>query len=348
MSYVSPTEVEGRYYYDSFLVPAIDGVNKNLIFANEKRDVALAEYPSEFSHNRSWNLVGNPFPSFYDIRFMEFSAPITVWNISNQAYEAYSPLDDDYILSPMESFFVQRPIDTDHVGFPTEGRQTDFTVRTLSAAPQMKAKAMQNREVFNLTLAGSANTDRTRFVINPMASAEYDMATDAGKFEAVDKKMAQLYTIEDGVNMAINERPLGNGTVALGAYFGEDGNYTLALNTAAASRVTLVDKLLGKTVDLSGADYTFYADAGTANDRFELKIGAATGIMDINAGGKNAISAGNGNISVRLASDANIAVYTADGKTVGMMKGSSANFEVAPGLYIVTVDGSSYKVSVNR
>lgn len=335
--------------YSAFYVPAANNANKNLIFANERRTVALEEHAAEFSHNRSWNLVGNPFPCYYDTRYMEFTAPFTVWDVNDQTYEAYSPVDDEYILRPGEAFFVQRPVDMEAIAFPTEGRQTDMTVRTMNNA-KMLAPMQGSREVFNLYLSDGERTDRTRFVINDAAAHAYDMATDAGKFESTDKTMAQLYTIEGGVNMAINERPMAEGVVRLGAYFGKEGSYSISLDTRAATGVMLIDHLTGKTADLTMGEYLFEAEAGRADDRFEIRLAnGATGIDGVNsAAGAATVTTAAGTIIVEAAAAADIAVYTADGKTVATAQAASSTFSVAPGLYIVAVGSDRYKVTVNK
>ena len=112
--------------YGGFAVSAINNAKKNNIFANDDVEIVLNEYQSEFAHNRSWNLIGNPYPSYYDTRAMQFSAPITVWNQYSSSYEAYSPVDDSYILTPNEAFFVQRPVDQESIVFSKEGRQHTF------------------------------------------------------------------------------------------------------------------------------------------------------------------------------------------------------------------------------
>ena len=103
--------------------PLTTTVNRQLLFASDNRTLSLEENLSEFEHNRSWNLIGNPYPSFYDTRFMEFDAPFMVWNSSAQNYYAYNPADDAYILSPGEALFVQRPVDQKDITFLKDGRQ---------------------------------------------------------------------------------------------------------------------------------------------------------------------------------------------------------------------------------
>lgn len=337
--------------YAGFAVPAVNNTNKNLIFANEARTVALADYPAEFSHNRSWNLVGNPFPCFYDTRRMEFAAPITVWNEYKGTYEAYSLVDDEYILRPGEAFFVQRPVDSESIAFPVEGRQVNRVVKELPVSTEVNVhgRAVASRDVFNLTLEGAGSSDRTRFVLNENATKGYDMAADAGKFMSTDMSVPQLYTLEGGVAHAINERPTGNGLITLGTRFGQEGTYTLSLDTKAMQNVVLVDKVAGKEVDLREGAYAFHANAGTADDRFLVKVsgGDVTSVSGAVAEGVQVAVSG-GKITVQSGTAARLEVYTADGRLVGRMHAASASFEVAPGVYIVIVNGTPHKVAVDR
>ena len=82
--------------------PAADGNN---LFAMDAKEKSLASYPSEFAHNASWNLVGNTYPAYLNIKGIDFDAPITVWD--RDTYYAYSPLDDEFVLEPFQAFFVQ-------------------------------------------------------------------------------------------------------------------------------------------------------------------------------------------------------------------------------------------------
>ena len=331
--------------YCGFNVSAVNNANKNLIFANETRTISLDEYLAEFSHNRSWNLIGNPFPCYYDTRAMEFTAPITVWNENNNTYNAYSPMDDAYILRPGEAFFVQRPIDKECINFPTDGRQTSWEVKDRSTYNGARSVSAP-RQVFNLYLSKDTLSDRTRFVINADAEMGYDMSRDASKFMSSDSRVPQLFTVEGDIHYAINERPMGNGVIALGAYFGSEGTYTLALDTEVQTEVMLVDKLTGKEVNLAAADYTFSAETGTVTDRFEIKFGGATSVEE-NLAQQVSVQAVGGQIIVNGAEGVEAVVYTADGKQIASVQGNVA-LDVNPGLYIVKVQGKSYKVSVVR
>lgn len=305
--------------------PLTTTVNRQQIFNADNRTVALEEHLAEFEHNRSWNLIGNPYPSYFDTRFLDFGAPFMVWNSNNQNYEAYSPVDDSYILAPAEAFFVQRPVDQESITFLKDGRQTDRYARTLveeepASAPQRIRAAYDSnthtaaqRTVFNITLAKDGQqADRTRVVINEAATMQYDLSRDAAKFTGTEPAVSQIFTINGATRYAINERPLNNGQAQLGLHFGTDGTYTIGLSNQPDGQITLEDRLTGTKLQLNGtAGYSFTAKAGDSTDRFVLHFDAvATGI----------------NAATTNEADRNDDTYTLDGRKV--------NNPTAPGLYI--------------
>lgn len=267
---------------DFHVKPLTESVNRQAIFLATDREVALEENLSEFEHNRSWNLIGNPFPCFFDTRFLDFEAPITVWNSYNQNYVAYSPVDDSYVLSPGEAFFVQRPVDQEKITFAKEGRQTHMHPRIISEVPaKQTALDATPRTVYNITLTGEQGTDRTRVVINEKAEVGYELNRDAGKFFSTNPNMPQLFTIDGSARFAINERPMAGAEVQLGVYLGQAGEYTLALANGMTGELIVEDRLLGTFTAISAEEgYTFTAEAGTIADRFVLHFaeGNATGI----------------------------------------------------------------------
>lgn len=326
MQCYKPNDKNGSYDAAQFTVrPLTTTVNRQQIFNADNRTVALEEHLAEFEHNRSWNLIGNPYPSYFDTRFLDFEAPFMVWNSYNQNYEAYSPVDDSYILAPAEAFFVQRPVDQENITFLKDGRQTDRYARTLveeepASAPQRiraaydsNTHAAAQRTVFNITLAKDGQqADRTRVVINEAATMQYDLSRDAAKFTGTEPAVSQIFTINGATRYAINERPLNNGQALLGLHFGTDGTYTIGLSNQPDGQVTLEDRLTGTKLQLNGtAGYSFTAKAGDSTDRFVLHFDAvATGI----------------NAATANEADRNDDTYTLDGRKV--------NNPTAPGLYI--------------
>lgn len=275
-----------------WVYPLKNSVNRQLIFSSEDRTIELEEHLAEFDHNRSWNLIGNPYPCFYDSRFMDFDAPFMVWNSYNQNYVAYNPADDAYILSPGEAFFVQRPFEQESITFRKEGRQTHRYARELEVETPARAKASStnSRTIYNLTLKQDSLLDRTRVVFNNAASLDYEMSRDAAKFASTEKNVPQIFTITDKTRFAINERPLATGDVALGIYCGVAGDFTISLDKTYGYKVILEDKLTKKFVELTADNcYTFNAMAGEDLTRFVMHFeNVATDIDKINIDSVNA------------------------------------------------------------
>ncbi len=262
--------------------PNTASVTRQNIFKSADMEVALEEHVSEFEHNSSWNLVGNPYPCYFDSRFMDFSAPITVWNSYENNYMAYSPVDDDYVLYPGEAFFVQRPVDQESIVFMADGRQTNIYSREMANA---RSYAAADRMVYNIVLKGEKTSDRTRVVLNEKASMGYEMSCDASKFAAMSNEVSQIFTMVGNTRMAINERPVGNGCVELGMTIASEGVYTIALKQAGEKTVVLEDREMGVTTVLSAdSEYTFSAMPGEAKGRFFLHFnGGETGINGVGA-----------------------------------------------------------------
>lgn len=231
---------------------------------------------AESTANRSWNYVGNPYPAYYDIYYMDFTAPITVWNGST--YKAYSIADDQFVLRPMQAFFVQKPDAVDNIIFHKEGRQLTTDINHLNAAPRANATTRSNRCLFDIQIESSElSSDETRVVVNSQAQMSYEVERDAAKFMSSEPQVPQLYTFDtEGNSYAINERPIDNGQVSLAYYAGQADNYTIRA-LRADGNVSLYDSETDTTVDLTTEEYTFYSDPtnGINTSRFTLTFTVA-------------------------------------------------------------------------
>ena len=242
----------------------------NAIFRSEAVTTPLVQYPAVESANAGWNFVGNPYPCYYDIYHMDFAAPITVWNISNSTYSAYSAADDEFVLMPSQAFFVQKPELVDAITFQPAGRQINKTIDHSALAKRRAASNKQvQRKLVDVALTCADRTDRTRVVVNANASDDFCADNDAVKMMAYEGT-PQIYTIAGADQLAVNEGAHRSGSVALGMYLPADDTYTIAID-----RNELGAKLLDYGVEVE-MPYTFSAAEGYADDRFTLTFDTST------------------------------------------------------------------------
>lgn len=321
----------------SFRFPAAD--NKNNVFAKDDVTIPLNEYIGEFDHNRSWNLIGNPYPCYFDSRKMEFTAPFMVWNSYNNRYDAYSPVDDDYILRPTQAFFVQRPIDQASITFHKDGRQKDDVAQSSSEdGKPRKVASFQHREVLNFSMLHNQHEDHTRIVLNEEASTNYELGKDAPKFIDGENGSMLFYTIDNGLKFAINERSIDDGIAQLGFFAEEEGEYTISLKSSAVP-VMLIDH--EQQIETSmNEDYTFNARQGFSDNRFTLILGEATGIEQIEIA-KQSIQMDNG----MLVTNIPCTINSLDGRLVSKSKAGEC-IHLPKGIYIVSGKDVKRKIVV--
>ena len=253
---------------------------KNQKIKQEKKYNELVEHITQNAHDASWNFVGNPYLSYYEVTSDDYSAPITVWDGSR--YIAIRPGDDDYQLAPFGAFFVQKPNGTDNIEYNPGQQMTYHQAQKAAEQARARRRAMPidpDRLLVNITLSNGADSDQTRVVFNNEAAMGYETACDAAKFETAGT--TQLYTIDSrAVKYAINERPIAEGIVTMGYTAPVAGNYTLAA-PRMDTPIYIKDNLTGTIHDFSEGNYTFMTEAGTFEDRFVVMMKAGeTGIQN--------------------------------------------------------------------
>jgi len=241
---------------------------KAMALISSDAKIALTSYAAADATDANWNYVGNPYPCHFDTYYMDLTAPITVWDEYNWTYRAYSPIDDNYVLKPMEAFFVQKPNNLSQILFRKEGRQMSEEV-VRSAA--VRKAAPSNRQLFDIVISDGNRTDITRIVFNPQASVSYEPESDAVKFFSTDTGTPQMYTIDQkGNQLSINEQPSPEGAISLGVLINKPGTYTISLSRQTGA-LLLTDTETNQTTDLSLGSYSFTAsNTGYLNQRFVL------------------------------------------------------------------------------
>ena len=331
----------------TFPVPV--SLHKNILTTGAVT-LPLTPHPSDNKANKGWNYVGNPFPSYFDIHYMDFTAPITVWNGST--YKAYSITDDNFVLRPMQGFFVQKPDAVDNIVLQTAGRQIESTVnRPNNVTHLTKASSEKERFIFNIEIASDTLSDETRIVLNENASEEYELERDASKFMSMNEFVPQIYSIDkDGNRLAINERPTTNSDIALGVYIPNSNvNYSISAKRIDGEAY-LYDAEMKITHNFADGDYNFSAEQGTDNKRFSiiLKGNVQSSIDSVDGDDMIKVNAIENGIEIFGVSDKTVKVVTLEGITLYSAKSSESiiNIPLASGIYIVSVENQSYKVIV--
>ena len=269
--------------------------------------------------NTGWNMVGNPWQTYYNIHQLNYTAPFAIYN--GWQYVTYSPSDDDYALRPFEAVFVQCPQGVTSMDFPATGRQMTSEVTSQNAA---RRRAAGNRLLLDIQVASNDQNDKTRLVVNNDATMDYEIGRDASKFFADGTHVPQIYSLgADGTQYAINERPADKGTLTLGILFASEGEYTISAVRNDIGQVILTDNETSIKTDLSQHSYTFDADAGTCEGRFTMAFSNTTGIH-----------------SMVNNETAEKEIYTLDGVKVGNTTG------LKKGVYVVRQGQHTQKVII--
>lgn len=329
--------------------PVPTALHQNVLTA-EAITLPLIPHPSDNKANKGWNYVGNPFPSFFDIHYMDFTAPITVW--TGNTYKAYSITDDDFVLRPMQGFFVQKPDAVDNIILHPAGRQIESTVnRPMNVHQSSEAESDNERFIFNIEVASDTLSDETRVVLNNKASEEYEIECDAAKFMSMEESVPQIFSIDnEGNRLSINERPDSGADIALGVYI-PDGDCVYSISAPRIDgEAYLYDSKMGVSHDLSEGVYTFSADQGVDEYRFSLRLkgGISSSVDKIEEAGAIGINAGEGCVEISGAKGQMVRVIDIEGVVVhnGTINAVKTLIPLATGNYIVVVNNRSYKVYV--
>ena len=237
--------------------------------------VTLAVHPAAKPHNQSWNYVCNPMLAYYDINDLNFTGPITIWDIASSTYKSIRPGDDEYYLSPYEAFFLQNSdLNKDFSLIYDKNKGMTLTqCRERQGYNYIKQRRNtydeSQRYIINLSIANNTHSDMTRVVVNSNTTLAYDLGVDAAKFLSTEN-VPQIFTYDVEENMcAINERPMDNGVIHIGIKVPSAGNYSISA-LRLDTMFYLWDKQENIIHDFTNGDYHFESKSGTHSSRFAL------------------------------------------------------------------------------
>lgn len=329
-----------------FVLKSLNDIKKNDIFTNKDVKLKLETFESDFAHNNNWNLIGNPYPCIYNIRFIDTNGIIIVWN--GDGYSAYSTIDDEYFLMPFEAFFMQKPNDSDNVTFLVEGRQHNIFNKNVMVSPIRQAKrAETDRHIINLMLSNENYSDNTRIVLNESSSLDYEEDCDAPKIMPGQIKIPQIYSVYNGVSYAINERPIMDGEIDLSVYSPEETDYTISLKHIADSPIYLTDIVTGSVTDLSEAPYCFNMTTGFHDKRFKLSLcGNVNGVHYPKEILKCHFTTQHGIVTLHFNNPTEVSIFEINGRPVFNEITSETTIRLNTGIYIVKYGEVTSKIFI--
>jgi hypothetical protein len=172
----------------------------------------------------------------------------------------------------LQAFIVKTRATGTYITIPDNAREHNSTVRYKSA---------ENIPLIRLELLSQTGRDETVIRLDRQASTGFDNELDAGKMFGPKGRNPEIFSVMEGENYSINAIPWPGSltTIPLSMKIPSEGTYTIKrsqMQGLGSSKVTLTDKLSGKTIDLVAlSEYSFAASAGTIADRFFININTA-------------------------------------------------------------------------
>jgi|GEM_PF-4784115 len=250
-----------------------------------------------YDGDQGWNLFGIPYSSFYQPNG-NISLPanwyetkgamfnVVFWNSDLSGGDKYVPVVttlENKLFPPFTALFTEipgTPNPSDYT-LAANGRQYQNVSYLYNPTNLYQARSASTEKplLIALNLQRAEVSDRALIVLNPLASAGFEVGRDMGKFGNSSSALPQLYTLADGKRLGINEIPPANGNTAvpLHLYIGTAGQHRIRpesnpLIEQYGYSLFLEDTELNQIAQLTDGGYIFNASTGTLDNRFVLHI----------------------------------------------------------------------------
>jgi len=321
--------------YQSAATKSFTGVpnNANVSFSN-----------MSLTSTRGWHLLGNPFPCA--IKWNDGNWTLTNINTTAKVLNSggsYTDITANGIIPAMQGFFVEVTNSTNSITIPKAARVHDATA--------WYKDTQANKLV--LTAQSDNNNTYTETVVrfDPEATTGFDEAFDSHFLNGI-YGTPQFYSIVGNEKLSSNVFPVSGevSTIPLGFVKGNADSYTLSASGIETftngQSVILEDLKTGIQQKLNDNPvYSFASATGDDANRFQLKLGAASGINEPSAS-PFSIYVSNGIVYVNNSDNqtlkGTVTVYSVTGQaiTTRSLSGDRLqkfSFNSKPGCYIVRV-----------
>ena len=313
---------------------------------NTTTSVTLPNYigtHADKDFDANWHLVGSPLYSTSKVSGPVYIVTINATN-TGYFYDRSSATTD---LAPFTSFFVQY------------SGEENFTKQASapSPAPLLQPKAMGDEEYYELVMTSPTYSEKTGIIMANDGSLNlYEQNKDLLMMGSWGKKYPQLYTCgASNKKMAFNHiAKATQTTLRVGIYVGQAETYTFSLSNKEVPAISVIlrDKLLGIDTDLLLNDYTFNANTGYANSRFELiinrKADGTTGVLNTT---DNAVqfTQNNGKLTISgVEPGTDIRLFDMAGRCIHQSKAQETTTlqSLPSGIYTAVVGTEAHKIVV--
>jgi hypothetical protein len=252
-------------------INAIDFINENLYDAASSPTNTLEGTLYFWNHNN--RLTGNDFSGDdYYYYNLTGGAGYGTTGTGNNA------LPTDFIASG-QGFFVENVIAGDVKFNNTMREASDNNTNFYKIKKSNKIKDLEKHRIW-LNITNSAQTKGSQTMVGYIENATNNYESGYDSFVFDDTKPFLIYSLIGTDKMAIQGRALpfkDSDAVSIGYSLGAADNVTLSIPQMDGlfldnQNIYLEDKLLNVIHDIKSDSYIFSSEAGTFNDRFELRF----------------------------------------------------------------------------